>query len=1018
MKPTMIFLSWLVIMATLVYGDQRSSVDYTFPKEVVAAGGESVSSADYILAGTIAHPGVVGVGSSTNYTIYHGFWSYADFAPDVADTAGLAGATDGRGVGWADFDNDGDLDFCVARGTGGLQDYLYLNNGDGTFTEVAVARGVSESSQGTGVAWADSDGDGDVDLFVRNVTGESGVLWLNNGSGDFSNGTTAAGFTTSTVGAAASWGDYDGDLLPDLFMANDGAGQSHLYRNNGDGTFVRSDSTAGLSTSMEGIGTWGDYDNDGDLDLFVAQGSGKSDLLYENQGDGTFTDVSGAAGISDASSGSGPAWGDFNNDGFLDIYVPNSGSENDILYLNDGNGTFSDATVAAGIVDSADGKSAGWGDWNQDGHLDLYVTNATGQPDTYYSNNGDGTFSQQATATNSSSHGSAWSDYDGDGDVDLIVTTSDGSNFSLYRNDIDNDRFLKIRLLDSNGHYTCFGSQVRIYDAGTSDIIGMRQVDGGHGAGCQDMYDLHFGVDPNSTYDIEARFISKNGPIIIDKSVNPLLGGVKPGEVDLGRVEIRDNGRVRISAGVVYVSSQSGNNDIWLLNHDGSSDRQLTTDLGDDRDPSWSPDGDKIVFASDRDGDWDLFVSGIDGSPPTQLTNDPSSDTQPAWSSDGNTIAFVSDRDGNSEVYIVDTSGSGARNLTADPATDLAPSWSPNSGKIVFSSDRDGDEEIFKMNFDGSNVEQLTTNTAQDTLPVYSPSGLQIAFTSYRDGNANVYVMNFDGSGQYAVTTDTATDQHPTWTPAGDEIVFQSDRDGNDELYICKLDGNGVRRLTDNSSFDGMPNYPMPFRYPPRSIVFGEKNGRVTYWADPVNTELGNYTYSHTDFILPGTGQPIVFARYYNSQDPLDGPLGYGWRHSYLITANEGVDGDVTITWGDGHQDIYRLMPGGGYVHWDGNTNGELTSSTVLSFTQPDGTVYVFDSQGRVASISDRNDETITLSYTGSDLTGVTQANGRNLTLSYSSGRITSVADHTGRNVSLAYDGNDVLKGVATSLPP
>ena len=276
------------------------------------------------------------------------------------------------------------------------------------------------------------------------------MLWRNSITAALSDATPDTGLKGCDVGIAACWGDYDGDLLPDLFVANATGGLSRLFRNNGNGTFQSVDlASVGISASIEGIGTWGDCDNDGDLDLFIAQGNSKPDILYQNQNDGTFVDVSVAAGISDTSSGYGPAWGDYDNDGYLDIYVPNSGTENDILYHNNGDGTFTNANATAHVVDNEDGRSAAWGDLDNDGHLDLYVTNANGEHDTIYLNQGSGSLRKMEASRMRSSYGAAWTDIENDGDLDLVVTTLDGTNFSLFRNDKDDGRNLKIKVLNS-----------------------------------------------------------------------------------------------------------------------------------------------------------------------------------------------------------------------------------------------------------------------------------------------------------------------------------------------------------------------------------------------------------------------------------------------------------------------------------------------------------------------------------------------------------------------------------------
>ena len=155
----------------------------------------------------------------------------------------------------------------------------------------------------------------------------------------------------------------------------------------------------------------------------------------------------------------------------------------------------------------------------------------------------------------------------------------------------------------------------------------------------------------------------------------------------------------------------------------------------------------RIAFYSNRDGNNEIYVMNGDGSGLNNLTNNPADDYEPAWSPDGKKIAFWSNRDGNNEVYVMNADGSDQTNLTNNPADDGGAStfWSPDGKKIVFASDRDGNRDVFVMNADGTNPTNLTNNPAADDLPAWSPDGAKIAFTSDRGG---IYVMNSDGSNQ------------------------------------------------------------------------------------------------------------------------------------------------------------------------------------------------------------------------------------------------------------------------------
>ena len=304
------------------------------------------------------------------------------------------------------------------------------------FAELASVAGVGDTGKGNGAAWVDFDGDGDDDLYVAN-DGEANKLYRNNGNGTFTDLASAAGVADTGKGRGPAWGDYDNDGDQDLYVSN--YGQANLlYRNNGDGTFTDVTSAAGVGDTGNGFGTsWGDYDGDGDLDLHVAN-SGQANKLYRNNGDDTFTDVTTAAGVGDTGNSQGSSWGDYDDDGDLDLYVANVGQANK-LYRNNGDGTFTDVTTAAGVGDTGGGRGMAWVDYDNDGDLDLYVANY-GQANLLYRNNADGTFTDVASAAGvadtGDSTGPAWTDVNSDGHLDLYQVNYGQAN-KLYRNNAD-----------------------------------------------------------------------------------------------------------------------------------------------------------------------------------------------------------------------------------------------------------------------------------------------------------------------------------------------------------------------------------------------------------------------------------------------------------------------------------------------------------------------------------------------------------------------------------------------------
>ena len=294
------------------------------------------------------------------------------------------------------------------------------------------------------------------------------------------------------------------------------------------------------------------------------------------------------------------------------------------------------------------------------------------------------------------------------------------------------------------------------------------------------------------------------------------------------------------SGRIAFVSDRDGDDEIYVMNADGSGVEQLTFNDSVDGDPAWSPDGGRIVFVSDRDGDadvYDIYVMNADGSGVEQIT-DGCGNGAPVWSPDGDRIAFTSlgdvfvmysdgtgvvqltgnphescvslffsDRDGDGENELYVRKADGSVELFTDygsmdwDSADWLPSWSADGGRIIFQSHRDGDFDIYVMNADGSGVESLTENDDVDWWPSLSPDGGRIAFVSNRDVYyGEIYLMNMDGTGVERLTENEHTDYWPAWSPDGGRIAFVSDRDGDWGIFVMNADGSGVVRLGEGRS--------------------------------------------------------------------------------------------------------------------------------------------------------------------------------------------------------------------------
>jgi subtilisin family serine protease len=280
-----------------------------------------------------------------------------------ATSGPLGGSADDEGATWGDYDGDGDPDLYICRNGSNV---LLRNDGGLNFTDVTVAP-LDNPNFGTAPAWVDYDDDGDLDLYICNY-GANNQMLANNGSGVFTDATTVLLRDQNRAGHAVTWSDHNGDGNADLVIANAEGDISRILTNNGDGTYQ-----IPWSDTVEGWGcAFGDYDNDGDLDVYVAVAGGPN-LLLQNTG-GSFADVA-YFPLSDSGNTTGVVWGDFDNDGWLDLFLSNNGSPDRLLHNEEGIG-FSQVAVTGPLVDSGNGRGAAFADYDDDGDLDIYVVNA------------------------------------------------------------------------------------------------------------------------------------------------------------------------------------------------------------------------------------------------------------------------------------------------------------------------------------------------------------------------------------------------------------------------------------------------------------------------------------------------------------------------------------------------------------------------------------------------------------------------------------------------------------------
>jgi len=472
-------------------------------------------------------------------------------AAQFVEVGGLSDLPRSVGLGWGDYDDDGYPDLFLAGTPNGTQPHgplLYRNQGDLTFAEVGQSMGLPASiMEQDAVGWADYDNDGDLDVLVASGS-RFPYLYRRDPAGFVEVG-EAAGLNKGGTTRSVAWCDYDGDGLLDVFVPTNGL-DSYLYHNNGDGTFTDVHAEAGIILgTAAGIGgqsaDWGDYDNDGDPDLLISRIRGAA-MLYRNNSDGTSTDVSSVAGVTVPVDCYSAVWGDYDNDGWLDCYL-SSGSylepqaRQDWLFHNNADGTFSEVTAQSGmVVDLRPAFGIGWADYDNDGYLDLYVGNWGGPDPFLFHNNGNGTFADVVIGSGLESiyhnMGVAWGDCDLDGRLDLAEGVSadgqggTGDATALFHNTGPAGNWLRVRALTGGTGDATDGSVpsrdaigVRVDlnldndDSFASGRTLARMVGGGAGHGAQAELVQHFGLGPSTLVAVRVRF--PDGSVVTHRSV-------------------------------------------------------------------------------------------------------------------------------------------------------------------------------------------------------------------------------------------------------------------------------------------------------------------------------------------------------------------------------------------------------------------------------------------------------------------------------------------------------------------
>ncbi len=561
-----------------------------------------------------------------------------------------------------------------------------------------------------GVAWGDHDGDGRPDLYISNAAPAANRL-LGNDSGGVFTDLTAAPLGDTSQSRGVAWADHDNDGDLDMYVANYGQ-PNKLLRNEGGGVFT--DVTSGPlgDAGATSCFAWGDYNNDGLVDLYLTIENGANKLL-RNEGGDTFSDVT-TSPLDDAGVGRGVAWGDFDDDGDLDLYIANTGANK--LLRNDGDGVFADATSGP-LGDTGDGSGVAWGDYDNDGDLDLYLSNIGGA-NTLLRNDGSGVFADATVpplGDTGDGSGVGWADYDNDGDLDLYLVNNGTAN-RLFNNDGGVFADVATKPLDDAG----FGQGFAWGDHDSDGDLDIYLSDSQRGSLLSNMDDaghhwLHVRLagDVSNAAAIGARVSVTAGGLTQMREVSGGSGYASqnslPVEFGLGAAAVVDLVRIIWPSGVVQETTQVVADQMLDLTEPRytwsyASDLVLDGD-GSDLGAQWvdaDRDGSLDLYRHNPAGDRLLHQSGGVFTDVWPLADTDTYDTRmPAWDD--------VDGDGYPEVYLpkwnqpnLRLQNDGAGGFVDDTVTEA--DTGPGYCAEWIDYDRDGLLDLYLVNFGSANI--------------------------------------------------------------------------------------------------------------------------------------------------------------------------------------------------------------------------------------------------------------------------------------------------------------------------
>lgn len=428
----------------------------------------------------------------TNNTADHSFLLFQRLEDNSELVTDL---TNSWSVSVVDIDNDGDDDILFSEYTDDKKSRLYMNDGTGRFDRSYLLHAFLEEHIVVN-ALTDYNNDGHLDVVSGTNLNRINHLLRNNRNTSFS---SIDGFFNDrgyTHGIA--FADVDNDGYADMFVSDYMPTRSNLLYINNDGQGYTSDQRAGISQSNYSIGAvFADYDNDGDADLFVPNDKHEVNYLYRNNGAGKMELLDIAPFNEDVANSTGASWGDYDNDGDLDLFVANAGNQLNYLYENKGEDIFERVADEPFMTDKGNSHGSVWADFDNDGDLDLYVTNDMDQVNYLYMNNGNGSFEKDEQQVVCSKNGNAFAtavgDLNSDGFLDLVVSTHSNEANQIYMNNTNSNNWLGVKLEGTNSNYQGLGAKVLIKANGKWQMREVSSNTGG-GANAQSSFTSHFGI--------------------------------------------------------------------------------------------------------------------------------------------------------------------------------------------------------------------------------------------------------------------------------------------------------------------------------------------------------------------------------------------------------------------------------------------------------------------------------------------------------------------------------------------